>query len=49
MKNNGVSKKPLKKNESLQSRLNQDLKGIRANRKLVQSFFHAKSVSYAKD
>ena len=49
MKNNGVSKKPLKKNESLQSRIDQDLNGIRGNRKLVASFFHAPSVLYAKD
>jgi transposase len=49
MKNNGVSKKPLKKNESLQSRIDQDLNGIRGNRKLVKSFFHADSVVYAKD
>ena len=49
MKNNGVSKKPLKKNESLQSRIDQDLNNIKANCKLVQSFFHAESVVYAKD
>jgi transposase len=49
MKNNGVSKKPLKKNESLQSRIDEDLNGIQGNRQLVQSFFHAKSVVYAKD
>lgn len=49
MKNNGVSKKPLKKNESLQSRIDQDLNGIKGNRKLVQSFFHAQSVVYAND
>jgi len=49
MKNNGVSKKPLKKNESLQSRIDQDLNEIRGNRKLVKSFFHAESVLYAKD
>src|SRR6266446_8241015 len=47
MKNNGVSKKPLKKHESLQSRIDQDLNGIRGNRKLVESFFHAESVLYA--
>ena len=47
--NNGVSKKPLKKNESLQSRIDQDLNEIRGNRKLVKSFFHAESVLYAKD
>jgi transposase len=49
MKQNGVSKKPLKKNESLQSRIDQDLNAIRGNRKLVESFFHADSVVYAKD
>ena len=49
MKNNGVSKKPLKKNESLQSRIDQDLNGIKGNRKLVQSFFGAQSVAYATD
>ena len=49
MKNNGVSKKPLKKNESLQSRIDQDLNGIKGNRKLIESFFHAESVVYASD
>jgi transposase len=47
MKNNGVSKKPLKKNESLQTRIDQDLNGIKENRKLVKSFFEAQSVVYA--
>jgi hypothetical protein len=49
MKNNGVSKKPLKTNESLQSRIDQDLNNIRDKPKLVKSFFHANSVVYAKD
>lgn len=49
MKTNGVSKKPLKTNESLQSRIDHDLNGIKANPKLVKSFFEAKSVIYAKD
>jgi transposase len=49
MKNNGVSKKPLKKNESLRSRIDHDLNGIRGNHKLVMSFFHADSVVYARD
>lgn len=49
MKNNGVSKKPLKKNESLQSRIEQDLINIKAKPELVRSFFGAKSVVYAKD
>lgn len=49
MKNNGVSKKPLRTNESLQSRIDQDLNNIRDNPKLVKSFFQANSVVYAKD
>jgi transposase len=49
MKNNGISKKPLKKNESLQSRIDEDLNGIKENRKLVKSFFGATSVAYATD
>lgn len=49
MKKNGVSKKPLKQNESLQKRVEEDLVTIRDNRALVRSFFCAKSVLYAKD
>jgi transposase len=49
MKNNGVSKKPLKQNESLRQRVENDLTAIQQNRKLVRSFFCAKSVVYAKD
>lgn len=49
MKQNGVSKKPLKQNESLQHRIEQDLTAIKRNRKLVRSFFCAESVAYAKD
>jgi transposase len=49
MKANGVSKKPLKKNESLQKRIEEDLKTVKENRKLVRSFFCAESVAYAKD
>ena len=49
MKNNGVSKKPLKKNESLQKRIEQDLTAIKKDRQLVRSFFCADSVAYAKD
>src|SRR5208282_5171174 len=43
MKNNGVSKKPLKKNESLKARVEEDLVTIQFNRPLVRSFFGAKS------
>ena|ERR1035437_1125188 len=49
MKTNGVSKKPLKKNESLRERVEEDLRQIEANRKLGQSSFCAEIVVYAKD
>ena len=49
MKANGVSKKPLKQNESLQKRIEQDLNAVQRNRELVRSFFCAESVVYAKD
>jgi transposase len=49
MKNNGVSKKPLKKNESLRERVEKDLNTIKNDRRLVRSFFCAQSVAYAKD
>ena len=49
MKNNGVSKKPLKQNESLRARVEEDLVKIHNNHALVRSFFFAESVVYAKD
>jgi transposase len=49
MKKNGVSKKPLKKNESLRDRVEEDIVSIQGNRALVRSFFCAQSVCYAKD
>src|SRR6266849_4215249 len=49
MKKNGVSKKPLKKNEALRNRIEEDLAKIKANPLLVRSFFCAESVVYAKD
>jgi transposase len=49
MKNNGVSKKPLKQGESLRKRVEEDLIKIQFNRPLVRSFFGAKSVAYAAD
>ena len=49
MKNNGVSKKPLKQNESLRERVEEDLVKIHNNHTLVRSFFCAESVVYAKD
>lgn len=49
MKTNGVSKKPLKQNESLEQRISEDLAAIYQDRALVRSFFCADSVVYAKD
>jgi len=49
VKNEGVSKKPLKRNESLRHRVESDLAGIKRRPALVRSFFGAPSVSYTKD
>lgn len=49
MKGNGVSKKPLRQNESMRRRIEEDLASIQGNRHLVRSFFGAESVSYAAD
>lgn len=49
MKSTGVSKKPLKKNESLRERVEHDLNAIPASKILVASFFSAQSVAYAND
>ena len=49
MKTNGVSKRPLRKNESMRKRVEEDLATIKGNPELVRSFFGAKSVAYAKD
>jgi transposase len=48
-KTNGVSKKPLRKNESLRERVETDLEAVRRDKRLVRSFFCAESVVYAKD
>lgn len=49
MRQKGTSKKPLKQNESLRSRVEQDLADIRNDRPLVRSFFRADSVAYTTD
>ena len=49
MKGNGVSKKPLRKNESMRRRVEEDLTYIQRNPALVRSFFGAESVAYAAD
>jgi transposase len=48
-KTNGVSKKPLRQNESLRARVESDLEAIKRNKNLVRSFFCAESVAYATD
>ena len=47
MKKQGVTKKPLKKDESLKSRVLSDLKSIKNNKKLIKSFFKAGPVTFA--
>jgi transposase len=47
-KTNGVSKKPLKKNESRRARVEEDLANLQRNPQLVRSFFCAASVAYAR-
>jgi len=47
LKQNGTSKKPLRKNEALRQRVEQELAAIKKDRSLVRSFFMAPSVSYA--
>ena len=49
LKKQGVSKKPLRKNESLRARVQQDLQQIKRRPALVRSFFHAPSVAYTND
>jgi transposase len=49
LKHEGVSKKPLKKNESLRNRVESDLSSMKRRPALVRSFFGAPSVSYTKD
>ena len=49
MKTNGLSKKPLRQNESLKERVAGDLAVIKGNRQLVRSFFGAESVAYTTD
>lgn len=49
LKHEGVSKKPLKRNESLRQRVEDDLAHIKRRPALVRSFFRAPSVSYTAD
>jgi transposase len=46
LRQNGVTKKPLKKNEQLKTRVEKDLARIKRSPRLVRSFFRAESVAY---
>lgn len=47
MRHLGTSKRPLKKGETLKERAIADLESIKANKKLIKSFFNEASVSFA--
>jgi transposase len=49
IKTNGMSKRPLRKNESLKTRLYDDLAALSKRRSRLRSVFHAPSVSYIMD
>lgn len=49
LKRQGVSKTPLRRDESLRSRVQSDLANIHSQPALVRSFFHAPSVAYTRD
>jgi len=49
LKRQGVSKTPLRRDESLRSRVQSDLEHIQSRPPLVRSFFHAPSVPYTRD
>lgn len=49
LKTEGVSKKPLRRGESLRKRVQQDLEAIKRAPALVRSFFRAPSVAYTTD
>jgi transposase len=46
IRQHGTSKKPLKQNESLHTRMECDLKTLKKNPRMVRSFFYAPSVAY---
>ena len=49
MKRTGTAKKPLRKGDQLQSRIDADLQAIQRDPQLVRSFFRAPSVAYISD
>ena len=46
LRHHGTTKTPLRKNESLRNRVEQNLAAIKHSPKLVRSFFHASTVAY---
>jgi transposase len=46
MRHKGTAKRPLLRNESLRTRLEEDLSSIKRDRRLLRSFFNAPSVAY---
>ena len=49
VKQNGLRKRPLRKNESLRERIENDLANVKKDRSLLKSLFRGKSVAYAED
>jgi hypothetical protein len=49
VKRTGVARNPLCAGEKLSLRIEQQLREVRKNRRLVRSFFEAPSVSYISD
>jgi hypothetical protein len=49
LKHQGVSKTPLRRDESLHRRVESDLAAIQSRPALVRSFFRAPSVAYTRD
>lgn len=49
VKRTGTAKRPLRKGEQLQPRIEADLRAVQQNPKLVRSFFKAPSVAYITD
>jgi hypothetical protein len=49
LRQNGVTKKPLKQNEKLKDRVEKDLAEIKRSPNLARSFFRAESVAYVMD
>jgi transposase len=46
IKHHGLSRAPLRRNESLKARVTKDLKALRRDKTLIKSFFLAKNVGY---